>query len=616
MKKVTIGGMSEAGYGLKTLKKIHEEQLGDYTVLFVGPWDMEKLKEVIPFCKENGMRFVMDEAYSRLRGVFREPFDSYDKEEFQSLLKSAGDTFDGTLFMCEYGGMMLYWPENYMVNNPCIIPATHCAQHAKDFMISQMQKLLHDTTDKLLLPPMICIEASGGVAKYHYEAGFDRVDLEMTYDRLTEFYYSATKGACIAYDKDRFGVDMAMIWYGGNQHDELWFKRWKTSLYHAFIRGADPIYAEHGLMDYKALGKDLDTDSPEVKRFRAELAGLEKFAKNNLRPNGFPLAKIAFVYGNLDSMAMGQPYVWGQRGEKDGIPSGTAEHSWDVFNSVYQKRSWEFRYHFGNRDLSGNPPLGQADLIPIEASINKLQQYDCLIFLGWNTMTEEQYEKLKLYVKNGGDILCTLGHLDTRTNRDMPVELINNGDFTDLFGAKVALNDKKCRFGIKFKQNPKDSNYQFPLWTAVSDPKYGDGEFPLADVQLSSAEIIAVASGDFADTWKNMDKDPVVTVNKLGEGRAFLLHTPEYPGHHGLRRLYTDLITFFAASHQDKNLQIETSDAVRYAVYEEAEQRTVYLLNTDTELTHEAIIYDREHVKKIAIKPIEIAIYNPITESE
>ena len=609
MKKVKVGGMSESGYGLKTLKKICEEQLGDYTVLFVGPWDMEKLKDLIPFCKENGLQFVMDETYSRLRCVFREPFDSYDKEEFQSLLKSAGDAFDGTLFMCEYGGMMLYWPENYVADCPNTIPATHCAQEAKDHMISLMQKLLKESTDQLLLPPMICIEASGGVSKYHYEAGFDRVDLEMTYDRFTEFYYSATKGATIAYDKDRFGVDMAMVWYGGNHHDELWFKRWKTSLFHAFIRGADPIYSEHGLMDYKALGKDLDTEAPEVKRYRAELAKLAKFAENNLRPDAFPLAKIAFVYGNLDSMAMGQPYVWGQRGEKDGIPSETAERSWEIFNSIYQKRSWEFRYRFGEKDLSGNPPLGQADVIPIEASIDKLQKYDCLIFLGWNTMTNEQYNKLKLYVENGGDILCTLGHLDTRTNRDNPVALINNGDLTDLFGVKVALADKKCRFGVKFKQNPEGTNYRFPLWSAVSDPKYGDGEYPIADLEISSAEIIACASGQFSDSWENMDKTPVITANQLCKGKAFLIHSTEYPGHRGLKRMYTDLISFFSAVHQDKNLQIETSDAVRFAVYEENSKRLVYLLNTDYNLIHEVLIYDKNKINKISIPPTEIIVY-------
>ena len=173
---------------------------------------------------------------------------------------------------------------------------------------------------------------------------------------------------------------------------------------------------------------------------------------------------------------------------------------------------------------------------------------------------------------------------------------------------KVELGDKKCRFGIKFKQNPEDSNYQFPLWSAVSDPKYGDGEFPIADIELTSADITATASNDFSDSWENMDKTPVITVNKLGAGRAFLLHTPEYPGHHGLRRLYSNLVTFFAAAHQDKELQIETSDTVRYAVYEEDGQRKVYLLNTDTSLAQEAIIYDREKVKRISIKPTEIEV--------
>ena len=609
MKKVKVGGMSESSYGLKTLEKICEEQLGDYTVLFLGPWNMEKLKEIIPFCRENNIRFAMDETFSRLRCVFRKPFDSYDKKEFQTVLKSAENFYDGTLFMCEYGGMMLYWPENYVESCPDIIPPTHCAQEAKDHIISLMQKLLKESTDKLLLPPMICIEAAGGVSKYLYEAGIDRVDLEITYDKFTEFYYSAVKGASLAYGKKQFGVDMAMVCYGGNNHDELWFKRWKISLYHAFLRGADPIYAEHGLMNYSTKGKHLETDAPEVKRFRTELAGFAKFAKNNLRPDAFPLAKIAFVYGNLDSMAMGQSYVWGQRGEKDGIPSGTPEHSWEIFNSIYQKRSWEFRYRFGEKDLSGNPPLGQADVIPIEATIDKLQKYDCLIFLGWNTMTDEQYERLKLYVENGGDIICTLGHLDTRTNRDNPVSLINGGDVSDLFGVKVNLSGKKCRFGIKFKENPAGTNYQFPLLGAKCDPQYGDSPFPIADVELTSAEITAAASEKHGDEWDNMDKMPVLTTNKLGKGRAFLLHTPEYPGHSGIRRLYTDLINFFVAAHQDSNLQVVSSDTIKYAVYEENGERTLYLLNTDYDLTHEAIIYDKEKVKKISLEPTGIAVH-------
>ena len=37
------------------------------------------------------------------------------------------------------------------------------------------------------------------------------------------------------------------------------------SLFHAFLRGADPVYAEHGVMDYKALGKHYGTEHPQIK---------------------------------------------------------------------------------------------------------------------------------------------------------------------------------------------------------------------------------------------------------------------------------------------------------------------------------------------------------------
>ena len=608
MKKVAVGGMSEAGYGLKTLERIRDEKLGDYTVLFVGPWDMEKLRELVPFCKENGMRFVMDETFSRLRCVFREPFDKYDKDEFQNLLKSAGDAFDGTLFMCEYGGMSLYWPDTFVEGSPKIIPPTTRADEAREYMVESMREMLEDTKERLLLPPMICIEAGGGVSKYHYQAGFDRVDLEVTYDRHTEFYYSAVKGAAIAYDKDRFGVDMAMVWYGGNTHDELWFKRWRNSLFHAYLRGADPIYAEHGMMDYKALGKDLDTNAPEVVRFREELAKLAKFADETPRPDAYPLAKIAFVSGNLDSFAMGQPYVWGQRREGSTVPVGDAEYSWEIFNSVYRKRPWEYRYRFADNDFSGNPPLGQVDVIPMEASLEKLQRYDCLIFLGWNTMTPEYYELLKRYVEQGGHLLCTLAHLDTRVDRGEPVSLLNNGDFSDLFGVKASLNGSMNRYGVKFKQNPQNSSYQFPLWSDVCDPKYGDGEIPVADVEVGSADIIADFAKGFAEKWEDLDKRPAITANRLGKGMAFLIQTPEFPGSYGLRRLYTDLIGHFCEAHQDASLKVVAPDTVRYSVYEEDGRRTLFMLNTDCDLTQHAKLFVNGEISEIVLAPTAIHV--------
>ncbi len=588
MKHVSVGGMSEAVYGIETLKRIKKEKLGDYTVLFCGPWDLEKLGQVVAFCKENGMRFVMDETFSRLRGVLRDPYAAIDLEKYNKLIADAGDHFDGSLFMCEFGGMMLYWPPNFVKNSPNVISKTDCALAAKNEMMEKLRGLMKKAEGTVVMPPLVCIEASGGMSKYLYEAGFDRVDLEVTYDRFTEFYYAATKGSTLAYGKERFGVDMAMVWYGGNTHDELWFKRWRTSLFHAFIRGADPIYTEHGLMDYKALGKNLDAETEEVKRFRKSVGELAAFAARHHRPSRLPEARIAVAYGNLDSFAMGQPNVWGQRGE-DGVKSGAAEWSWELFNTFYQKLPWEYRYTTGDADYSANPPLGQVDVVPADSPVDDLRRYDVIIFLGWNTMTPEIYQNLKEFVSNGGHLLCTLAHLGVNTRRGEPLRVINDGDLRDLFGVTVEGLDHEAKVGVKFKANPSAGNYRFPLWSAVCDPKYYDGGFPSAALRLDGAELLAAAAENFSDAWENLDKSPVLTANKIGEGMAFLVNSLEYPGHHGVKRFYQDLLRFFAAAWQ-KDIMVESSDRIRFAVYNEDGVDVIYLLNTDPSCAQEAIV--------------------------
>ena len=583
MKNVSVGGMSEAVYGLKTLERIKEEGLGNYTVLFCGPWKTENIKDLAAYCKSNKLRFVMDETYDRLHGQLKKAYAEMDLRDYEKIIEEAGDSFDGSLFMCEFGGMMFYWPANYVAGSHHLIPETTCAKTARDEMIRTLEELIASAKKSPAKRPLVCIEASGGIAKYLYEGGIDRVDLEVTYDRFTEFYYSATKGATIAYGKERFGVDMAMVWYGGNVHNKLWFKRWKTSLYHAFIRGADPIYAEHGLMDYKALGKNLDTGSVEVQRFRQSLGELAEFAAKHPRPSGFPEARIAVAYGNLDSFSMGQPYIWGQR-VGNPIKSGSAEQSWELFETFYRRNSWEYSYASGDSDLSGNPPLGQVDVVPADSPAEVLSRYECLIFLGWNTMTPEIYSNLRKFTAGGGHLLCTLAHLSTNTRRDEPLSIINDGDLNDFFGVSIEGMDKQLEVGIKFKDNPSSGNYRFPLWSAVCDPKYYDGGFSCASLRIGSAELIAAASENFNDSWENMDKSPVITANRVGNGMAFLVNSLEYPGHYGLKRLYQDLLRHFSLAFQ-KDITVESSDSVRFAVYKENGMDIIYLLNTDPACT-------------------------------
>jgi len=600
MKYVRVGGMSEAKYGCETVKRMVSEKLGNYTVFFAGAWSNSRLKEVVEFCKENDIRFVMDEMWERLNGGVCEFYRDTDIRELRKILLGAKNLFEGSLFMCEYGGLGLYWPESTVRSSKFVIPPTRSMYEAKNFFVNTLKRQIEKAVLKGIVKPLICIEASA-VARYLMEAGIDRVDLEVTYDKFIELYYSAVKGAAMCYGKETFGTDMAMVWYGGNEQDCLWRHRWKTSLYHAFIRGADPIYAEHGLMDYRALGKNLDKNAPEVKMFRKELGDFAVFAGRHPRPSGFPKARIAVLQGNLDSFAMGEKFVWGQR-HPGGVRAGCAEKSWDLFESFYRKIPWQFPYQSGDNDYSGNPPLGQVDIIPAESPLSLMSKYECLIFLGWNTMTPGIYSNLKKYVRRGGSLLATLAHLNCSDKRPGRIEIINRGDIRDLFGVTV---EKRTRFmdrGIKFLRRPEKGNYRFPLWTTACDSKYDFGKLVVGKLKIHTAKVLAAGSDRFADSEENMLRWPFLISNACGKGISFLVNTMEFPGHENLSGFYRDMLYFFCSAFQ-KELLVEASDSIRFSTFAEDGKYVLYLLNTDTGCRCEALITYGASVKV----PVDVA---------
>ena len=64
--------------------------------------------------------------------------------------------------------------------------------------------------------------------------------------------------------------------------------------------------------------------------------------------------------------------------------------------------------------------------------------------LGWNTADDAQYGRLKSYVEGGGTLFLSLPHLTRNEEREFlwnglePLNLIRDGDYTDLFGVRVA----------------------------------------------------------------------------------------------------------------------------------------------------------------------------------
>ena len=204
-------------------------------------------------------------------------------------------------------------------------------------------------------------------------------------------------------------------------------------------------------------------------------------------------------------------------------------------------------------------------------------------------MTPEIYSNLRDYVKQGRHLLATLAHLDTRTDRNAAVSIINNGDIGDLFGVTVEIGSDFIDEGIKFLRQPSAGNYHFPLWTAVCDPKYDDGGFPVGKIEIRSAEIIAGTSDRFGDSMENIERKPLLTANRCGKGMAFLVNSTEFPGYRNLKRFYTDLLYHFSSAFQ-KDILVEAGDTVRFAVYPENDMNVIYLLNTDSGLSQQALV--------------------------
>lgn len=600
-KSVAIGGMNESGYASATAVVMRKEKLGKCAVLFCGPWTPEKLENAIGEFRKGKMTFLMDEVFNRLTGAITSGYEKILPEVLEVLRKNA-DICTGSLLICEYGGMLYYWPRTTVQGSACLPPPAEDLLDAAQKAEAKMRASVEEAEKKGLPRPYVCIEPSGMVAFALRRAGFDRTDHEVVYNAETELSYSAHKGAVLTFGGDRFGVDMAMVWYGGNQHDALWFRRWRTSLFHAYLRGADPIYTEHGLMDYKALGKNLGTGAAEVKRFRKAVAELVKFARHNKRPAGLPLAGMTFILGRGDGFAntagIVQTHQWGQR-ENDRFLLTDAEKSWKLFELLYRRRDWIDRERCGERDYSGNPPFGQADVLPFDAPDELLSRYRTAVFLGRNVMDEELYGKLVRFVQNGGVLLMTAAHLNTSADPEGGVFApCNDGDWSELFGVRCTGAGKaRFKYGLKFVKNPEGADLHLPLWSVFCDPKFSCGAFPMNDLELAGGEIVAVQSEGFADKDFDFASAPAVVAKRLGKGTAILVNANIHPGNDALKDLYSLLLLACAAECAEHcELKIEASDRVRYSAYRTGDGGLcVFLLNTEENLAQEVLVNGKKY---------------------
>ena len=596
--------------GLEHLRLLRKLKLGD-AILTQIPRQKEQALALAKYCRENKIYLCFSEflfrggfnlCYAWRERIRRGQFHS--KADIDEVIDTAGEYYFGRFCIGEIGAV-LYGPTKayaaeWRGNHWSNLPPLRTMAEARDAYVAYVKQFLDYERRELGKGPLLNVEA-GMVFKYHAAAGIDVFCLEVM-PGDPHLMHAAVRGAARAFDKP-WGVHIAMTCYGGVHLDELWQKRWKTSLYYSYISGAQSIWPESGHLTYNQNNRQkFGFKSREMKRVRRTLREAYQFAHIHTRPPHGPLMRVGVVHGNHDGApGLWNPVVWGQYKGRKWL-EGPAERGWRFVDKFFRREDWPKETVQGEMDFSGNPPYGQYDVVPIEAELQVLRKYACLAFLGWNTMTPQIYNKLKQYVRNGGHLVMYLPHLSTEADRGKAVRLFRNGDFTDLFGVKILGKRTRKLQGINCLADSSLKAYRFPRWRVSTDPRF-IGLFTPARLKRTTARVISGYCDHYRTTEEELTRQPILVENSLGRGKAFLVAAYEFPADEGLIHFAADILRVVLQGEQG-HIRLLSSDRIRYAVYEGSapgsrkKYEVVYLLNTDPDCDAPARLWIRGRMSK------------------
>ncbi len=604
--------------GLDGCRLVKELKLGNI-LLTLLPTDKEEAMRVAEYCRENGLYLIWSEllyrgsknlCWAARRRMARGDF--YSKKELEDICRTAGKFYLGRMTIGEAGGM-LYWPKEYTINRRGgewdALPSADTADIAKQAYVDCLKSVIAYEREKLGSGPLWDVDASN-TFKYHLEAGVDMPLLEqMPGD--SALMMASLRGAAKAYGKP-WSVHVAMSCYGGVNLDRLWLKRWKISLLFDYIAGCSLIYPESGHFTYDQTVKQFGFSSSEMLEARRILREFNQFSQIHSRPVGGPRVKLGIIYGNLDGYpGLWNKYAWGQY--HDGKwQFGPAEYGWELLDDIHKKGRWDDENIQGGTDFYGNPPYGQYDVVPIEAPIDILREYSALVFLGWNTMTEEIYQKLCSYVKEGGHLFMSVPHLSTETDRGKEIKLLRDGDLRELFGLIVKGRGQDGVAGIKTIKHSSLPEYKMPVWRVQTDPRFL-GDRSLAQVELHGARVLSGWSDFYVQTEEDVERHPVLTEYSLGAGKSFLLCSWDYPGDKGWAPYMKDLLRIISYGEQG-DIRVISGDKIRYAVYDgklpgSGSIEVAYIVNTEYDTPQIVDLWIKGKLcRRILVEPSEMRL--------
>ena len=452
------------------------------------------------------------------------------------------------------------------------------------------------------MPNVLTVEATT-LIKYALEAGIDVPILEVMCANPDDMLPSV-RGAVRAYGKDFFATLIAHEWYGGFKHsDTLKRKRLDLATKFIYMAGSNVIMLESGDEAIGSYGEKHDADSEVCEDYRRVFRNIGSFIENDERPKGGPKTKLAFVFGNHDAWpGFCQSSVWNQWNREEWGHSD-AEFSWRILRELNKKRTWGDVHNYGENDLSSCPAYGTYDILPIEAPLSVLNRYEYLIFLGWNTMTDGNMEKLIKYAKDGGKILLSGAHLNYSAKRRGEFIPPSENLLRELCGISYKGSTSKTNYGIKFREKSAEEKHLYPSTANfVCDPVYSAGYVEYMDVELDVAEMLAKTADCFSD--RGTGEHVAIVENRVGKGMVTFVASVNYPGNPALYPMYTDLVReMVSSSARNCEIKVIASDKLRYTVYE---GNKIYLLNTDYDLPITAKIIYKGRETLVTLNSLEL----------
>lgn len=532
-------------------------RLGNYVLFrsFTGPVDDALLYRWGTFCREHGIYAAAATDYmsgALIRGA---------KEKFHDC------------GIHEYSGMVY-------ARDPMENLASDTMEQASQKFIAHLKKEIdniHTVSHTAAFG-----DASGGI-RYSFLAGADFVRAE-TMVGHTMALLSQARPASEALGKGGWGVHIA-IQHSKEPYYETHLGEYFLCMMQPWMMGAQAIYEEDSLFSMWSEER-MCWDDLLTKGKRDMTRKFFRFAKTHPR-FGKCVRNIAFLEGRYAAPFNGMicdseqdPHysVWGAFGNNspewghsqpekcrqllDVLMPGASTHP---LRQKFEKR----RFYF-----SGTP-YGDFDCIPVESSQDYFHNYQLLLNLGWNTMIDEDYQKLTDFVRQGGTLLTGIPQFSTHTGREFlkdmqELALYKGGDLRELCGFTV--NGAGERYSGQWNTAGREG-FTIPVLSALpSDDASEDGEARLADIQLTDAEIVA---------WDAATGKPMLVRKKYGEGYVYTFTLWAYPGHESFQEFCAAWIGRLAKEAQPQIHVEDGSGEIFWTRWVNGDTTTLMLLNTD-----------------------------------